>query len=81
MQILAPVQRSYRGHLGSGSHVGQRPGHPQLHQRRDPSPVQVRMKSEFPPQSVPFYAATQNFLKLREQHPQYAYKGATLNPS
>jgi len=43
--------------------------------------LQVRMKSEFPPQSVPFYAATQNFLKLREQHPQYAYKEATLNPT
>src|SRR3569623_1376467 len=35
--------------------------------------LQTRMKVEFLPQGVPFYAATQNFLKLREQHPQYAY--------
>ena len=27
------------------------------------------------------YAATQNFLKLREKYPQYAYKEATLNPT
>jgi protein-histidine pros-kinase len=43
--------------------------------------LETRMKAEFLPQSVPFYAATQNFLKLREQHPQYAYKEATLNPT
>jgi len=43
--------------------------------------LEARMKAEFLPQSVPFYAATQNFLKLREQHPQYAYKEATLNPT
>jgi methyl-accepting chemotaxis protein len=40
-----------------------------------------RMKENFPPQSIPFYAATQNFLRLREQHPQYTYKEATLNPT
>jgi HAMP domain-containing protein len=40
-----------------------------------------RMKTEFLPQTVPFYAATQNFLKLREQHPAYFYKEATLNPT
>ena len=39
-----------------------------------------RMQKEFPPQSVPFYAATQNFLRLRERHPEYSYKEATLNP-
>jgi HAMP domain-containing protein len=43
--------------------------------------LQSRVKTEFLPQSVPFYAATQNFLKLREQHPEYAYKEATLNPT
>lgn len=43
--------------------------------------LQSQMKSEFLPQSVPFYAATQNFVKLREQHPEYAYKEATLNPT
>jgi HAMP domain-containing protein len=40
-----------------------------------------RMKTEFLPQTVPFYAATQNFLKLRQQHPAYLYKEATLNPT
>ena len=43
--------------------------------------LQARMKAEFLPQSVPFYAATQNFLKLQQQHPQYAYKEATLTPT
>jgi HAMP domain-containing protein len=43
--------------------------------------LESRVKGEFLPQSVPFYAATQNFLKLREQHPAYAYKEATLNPT
>ena len=40
-----------------------------------------QMKSEFRPQSVPSYAATQNFLKVREQHADYSYKEATLNPT
>lgn len=39
-----------------------------------------RIQEEFPPQSVPFYAATQNFLRLRERHSEYTYKEATLNP-
>jgi protein-histidine pros-kinase len=39
------------------------------------------MKTSFLPQSIPFYAATQNFLKLHQQHPEYAYKEATLNPT
>jgi protein-histidine pros-kinase len=39
------------------------------------------MKESFPPQSVPSYAATQNFLKFHERHPEYAYKEATLNPT
>jgi protein-histidine pros-kinase len=43
--------------------------------------LESRAKTEFLPQSVPFYAATQNFLKLREQHPEYSYKEATLNPT
>jgi HAMP domain-containing protein len=43
--------------------------------------LQERMKTDFPPQSVPFYAATQNFLRLREHHPGYLYKEATLNPT
>jgi protein-histidine pros-kinase len=40
-----------------------------------------RMQTEFLPQIVPAYAATQNFLKLHEQHADYAYKEATLNPT
>src|SRR3954454_24313260 len=39
--------------------------------------LESRVKTEFLPQSVPFYAATQNFLRLREQHPEYSYKEAT----
>jgi hypothetical protein len=37
------------------------------------------VSQEFLPQSVPAYAVTQNFLKLREHHPEYAYREATLN--
>jgi HAMP domain-containing protein len=43
--------------------------------------LEPQMRESFPPQSVPFYAATQNFLKLRERHPDYMYKEATLNPT
>lgn len=43
--------------------------------------LEQRMQDSFPPQGIPFYAATQNFLKLRERHPDYAYKEATLNPT
>jgi protein-histidine pros-kinase len=40
-----------------------------------------RLQKEFLPQSVPFYAATQNFLSLHAQFPEYSYKEATLNPT
>jgi HAMP domain-containing protein len=40
-----------------------------------------KMVSAFRPQSVPFYAATQNFLTLHKKHPDYSYKEATLNPT
>jgi HAMP domain-containing protein len=43
--------------------------------------ISARMKEQFPPQSVPSYAATQNFLHFHEHHPDYAYKEATLNPT
>ncbi|HEY2464604.1 MAG TPA: DUF3365 domain-containing protein [Steroidobacteraceae bacterium] len=43
--------------------------------------ISAGMKQEFPPQSVPSYAATQNFLHFHEHHPDYAYKEATLNPT
>lgn len=38
--------------------------------------LEHRLQSEFLPQSVLFYAATQNFLQLQRDHPQYAYKEA-----
>ncbi len=41
----------------------------------------AQLTTEFLPQSVPSYAATQDFLRLRAQHPEYAYKEATLNPT
>ena len=40
-----------------------------------------KMVTAFRPQSVPFYAATQNFLTLHKAHPDYSYKEATLNPT
>ncbi|MGD8514176.1 MAG: DUF3365 domain-containing protein [Granulosicoccaceae bacterium] len=39
------------------------------------------MQQQFLPQSVPSYAATQNFEALRESRPDYHYKEATLNPT
>ena len=43
--------------------------------------LNAQMQKDFLPQSVPSYAATQNFLHLHERHPEYAYKEATLNPT
>jgi HAMP domain-containing protein len=43
--------------------------------------LEPRMHESFLPQSIPFYAATQNFAKLHERHPDYTYKEATLNPT
>ena len=40
-----------------------------------------QMKHSFLPQSVPAYSATTTFEKLRETHPEYHYKEATLNPT
>jgi len=39
------------------------------------------MEAEFLPQSVPAYSATEIFNALRENHPEYTYKEATLNPT
>ncbi len=39
------------------------------------------MNETFLPQTVPAYAATQTFEKLRETHVEYTYKEATLNPT
>ena len=43
--------------------------------------LKAQMEKEFLPQSVPFYAATQNYLKLHQSHPDYSYKEAALNPT
>jgi protein-histidine pros-kinase len=40
-----------------------------------------RLAEEFLPQTVPAYSATEIFNYLRETHPEYQYKEATLNPS
>jgi protein-histidine pros-kinase len=41
----------------------------------------LQMKRDFLPQSVPSYAATQNFNTVRETYPEYTYKEAALNPT
>ncbi len=43
--------------------------------------LETQMKYTFLPQSVPAYAATEQFNELRKKHPDYTYKEATLNPS
>ncbi|MCB1008995.1 MAG: DUF3365 domain-containing protein [Acidobacteria bacterium] len=40
-----------------------------------------RLEEEFLPQSVPAYSATEVFNYIRENHPEYTYKEATLNPT
>jgi HAMP domain-containing protein len=40
-----------------------------------------RLDDVFLPQTVPSYAATQQFKQLRETHPEYLYKESTLNPT
>jgi len=40
-----------------------------------------RLDEEFLPQSVPAYSATEIFNYIRENHPEYSYKEATLNPT
>ena len=77
----AAAQCEAAGHAGSRSHDGQCTCHPGLHGGGDPASARFADAPEFLPQSVPFYAASQNFLKLREHHPEYAYKEATFNPT
>lgn len=43
--------------------------------------LSAQMQHKFLPQSVPAYAATQSFNTLRNKHPQYSYKEATINPT
>ncbi|MBW4053348.1 MAG: DUF3365 domain-containing protein [Proteobacteria bacterium] len=40
-----------------------------------------RMQTDFLPQSIPFYAATQTFAALRKLHPNFTYSEAALNPT
>lgn len=40
-----------------------------------------QMEQEFLPQTVPSYAATQNFNTLHQKNPEYMYKEAALNPT
>ena len=40
-----------------------------------------QMKTEFLPQSVPSYSATEVLATIRTKHPEYGYKEATLNPT
>jgi protein-histidine pros-kinase len=54
---------------------------------RDYTSVQIapllreQMQKEFLPQSIPFYAATEHFVRLHATRPDYAYLEATLNPT
>ena len=43
--------------------------------------TQQERQRDFLPQTVPAFAATENFLYLRDKYPDYAYKEATLNPT
>jgi HAMP domain-containing protein len=43
--------------------------------------LETQVKYQFLPQTVPAYAATEQFNELRKKHPDYTYKEATLNPS
>jgi protein-histidine pros-kinase len=43
--------------------------------------LEMQLRRGFLPQSVPAYAATETFHKLREKYPDYIYKEATLNPT
>ena len=43
--------------------------------------LETQMKYKFLPQTVPAYAATEQFNELRKKHPDYTYKEATLNPT
>ena len=40
-----------------------------------------QLEQTFLPQTVPSYAATQNFNRLRKTHPEFIYKEAALNPT
>jgi protein-histidine pros-kinase len=43
--------------------------------------LETQLRYSFLPQSVPQYAATEQFNDLRKKYPDYSYKEATLNPT
>ena len=43
--------------------------------------LDTQLKYTFLPQSIPAYAATEQFNDMRKKYPDYAYKEATLNPT
>jgi protein-histidine pros-kinase len=43
--------------------------------------LSTQLEKKFLPQTVPSYAATENFHALQEKNPEYMYKEATLNPT
>ena len=43
--------------------------------------LETQVKYKFLPQTVPAYAATEQFNELRKKHTDYTYKEATLNPT
>ncbi len=43
--------------------------------------LDTQMRYKFLPQTVPAYAATEQFTEMRKKHPDYTYKEATLNPT
>jgi protein-histidine pros-kinase len=43
--------------------------------------LRTQMQTQFLPQSVPAYAATEHFLSLHAKRPDYSYEEATLNPT
>lgn len=43
--------------------------------------LETQLKYTFRPQTVPAYAATEQFNDLRKKYPDYSYKEATLNPT
>jgi hypothetical protein len=71
-EVLAGAQAADgTGHGGAQLHVD--PDHCAL--------LQEQLKTQFLPQSVPSYSATEVLATLRGKYPEYAYKEATLNPT
>ena len=43
--------------------------------------LETQLKYKFIPQSIPAFAATEQFNELRKNYPDYTFKAATLNPT